>query len=232
MSDEQRVSSVQLILFNCSDVRVEDCGFLITEGGGNEVNADGGRGATNIWIYGECHNITVQNCSLRNLSHASGGLGEDGSYWGAGGNIWVSGYCAAGTPYASITDISILNNRIEESCHDESIAVWSADAERILIDGNEFDMHEKEDGITEYSDMVFTFGNLEGCEEGKPDTVNDVHFTHNTVRAESEIMRRRRRQRAGGHQRQRHHMDESGFHERYARPCAYGGELLRRCFPR
>ena len=185
MSDERRVSSVQLILFNCSDVLVEDCGFLITEGRGNEVNADGGRGATNIWIYGDCHNVTVRNCSLRNLSHASGSPVDGGSYLGAGGNIWVSGYAAADTPDSSITDISILNNRIEKSCHDESIAIWSAEAERILIDGNEFDIHEKEDGITEYSDMIFTFGNLEGCEEGKKDTVKDVHFTHNTVRAES-----------------------------------------------
>ena len=90
MSDERRVSSVQLILFNCSDVLVEDCGFLITEGRGNEVNADGGRGATNIWIYGDCHNVTVRNCSLRNLSHASGSPVDGGSYLGAGGNIWVS----------------------------------------------------------------------------------------------------------------------------------------------
>ena len=174
MSDERLVSSVQLILFNCSDVLVEECGFLITEGRGNEVNADGGRGATNIWIYGDCHNVTVQNCSLRNLSHASGTPAAGESYLGAGGNIWVSGYSGADTPDSSITDISILNNRIEKSCHDESIAVWSAESERILIDGNEFDIHEKEDGVTEYSDMIFTFGNLEG-----------VHFTNNTVRAES-----------------------------------------------
>ena len=185
VSDERRVSSVQLILFNCSDVLVEDCAFLITEGKGNEVNADGGRGATNIWIYGDCHNVTVQNCSLRNLSHASGSPADGGGYFGAGGNIWVSGYAAADTPDSSITDISILNNRIEKSCHDESIAIWSAEAERILIDGNEFDIHEKEDGITDYSDMVFTFGNLEGCEEGKTDTVKNLHFTHNTVKAES-----------------------------------------------
>ena len=85
MSDERRVSSVQLILFNCSDVLVEDCDFLITEGRGNEVNADGGRGATNIWIYGDCHNVTVQNCSLRNLSHASGNPVEGGAILEPGG---------------------------------------------------------------------------------------------------------------------------------------------------
>ena len=181
----ERVSSVQLLLFNCSGVRVEDCGFLITEGGGNEANADGGRGATNIWIYGDCHNVTVRDCALRNLSHASGSPVAGDPYLGAGGNVWVSGYTDANTPDSSISDISILNNRIEKSCHDESIAVWSAEAERILIDGNEFDIHEKEDGVLDYSDMIFTFGNLEGCAEGKTDTVKDVHFTHNTVRAES-----------------------------------------------
>ena len=181
----ERVSSVQLLLFNCSGVRVEDCGFLITEGRGNEANTDGGRGATNIWIYGDCHNVTVRDCALRNLSHASGSPVAGDPYFGAGGNIWVSGYTDANSPDSSITDISILNNRIEKSCHDESIAIWSAAAERILIDGNEFDIHEKEDGVLDYSDMVFTIGNLEGCSEGKTDTVKGVHFTHNTVRAES-----------------------------------------------
>ena len=185
MSTERRVSSVQLILFNCSNARVEDCDFLITEGRGNEVNTDGGRGATNIWIYGECHDVTVQNCTLRNLSHASGSPVEGEGYFGAGGNIWVSGYSTDTIPGTSITDIYIQDNQIEKSCHDESIAVWSAAAERIFIDHNVFDLHEKEDHIADYSDMAFTFGNLEGDVPGAIDTVKDVHFTNNTVRAET-----------------------------------------------
>ena len=180
----QRSNSVQLILFNCSDVRVEDCEFLITEGVGNEMYADGGRGATNIWIYGECHNIDITRCSLKNLSHASGVPTEGEMYNGAGGNIWISGYAGAGTPNTRVSDITIRNNLIEKSCHDESIAVWSAEAERIFIDGNEFNAHEQGE-VLDYSDMVFTFGNIGGCAEGKTDIVRDVRFTNNKIYAES-----------------------------------------------
>ena len=180
----RRSNSIQLLLYNCSDVRVDDCGFLITEGRGNEMYSDGGKGVSNIWIYGDCHRIDITNCSLKNLSHASG-IPVDGEvYNGAGGNVWISGYTEAGTQNTHISDITIQNNRIEKSCHDESIAIWSAEADRILIDGNEFHTHEKGE-VLDYSDMVFTIGNIRGCAEGKADVVRDVRFTNNQIYAES-----------------------------------------------
>lgn len=180
----QRSSSVQLLLYNCSDVRVEDCEFLITEGKGNEMYSDGGKGATNIWIYGDCHRISITRCSLKNLSHASG-IPLDGEvYNGAGGNVWISGYTKAGTQNTRISDITVRDNLIEKSCHDESVAIWSAEAERILIDGNEFNTHEK-GAVADYSDMVFTIGNISGSAEGKTDIVRDVRFTNNKIYAES-----------------------------------------------
>ena len=182
----ERTSSVQLILYNCSDVRVENCEFLITEGAGNRMYEDGGRGATNIWIYGECHNIDITGCSLKNLSHASGVPGYGDAYNGAGGNIWISGYdwTGTGTENTRASDIKIQNNYIEKSCHDESIAVWCAEADEILIDGNEFNLHEK-DEVLDYSDMVFTFGNFRGSVDGSTDNVRDLRFTNNKVYAES-----------------------------------------------
>lgn len=201
VGSENRGATVQLLLYHCRNVRVENCGFLIDEGKANQpgnyawqdlLPGDGGRGATNIRCYGNSHGITIERCSLKNLSHASGDYLDTDPvasfglpYWGAGSNICVSGFVDEEGLQSSITDITMKDNYMEKSCHDESIAIWSAEAKRVTITGNEFYLHEQ-GLLTNYSDMCFTFGNAAETENGgKIDTVDELYFTKNKVYAES-----------------------------------------------
>ncbi len=98
------VESVQLLMWYCDNICINNCNFNIERIEGNTE-----RKITNIWLYNEFSNITIQQCKFRNLTE-----GE------VGGNIWITG---SNDNYIC-NNLKIENNYIEKSCCDESIAIW------------------------------------------------------------------------------------------------------------
>ena len=98
--------AVQLLMLYCDNVYVSNCKFNIYEIDGNKE-----RRITNIWIYDEFSEITIENCSLINLTNGN-----------VGGNIWISG--SSNNNNYICGNVVIKNNYIEKSCHDESLAIW------------------------------------------------------------------------------------------------------------
>ena len=145
--------AVQLMTRYVNGLEIQNCNFSVSE------DAEGH--TTNIWITGSCSNINIQDNSFVNLSNSD-----------AGGNIWIS------EQTSSITqNISISNNYIEKSSHDESIAIWQGRIENVTVNNNEFLLNDE--NLENPSDMNFRIGNDDTNE------VKNVKFINNKITSQS-----------------------------------------------
>ena len=150
-----RENVVQVQIQHIENLKIYNCEFLVSEIDGNKT-----RPTTNIWILGNTNNVNIDNCNIINLSNGN-----------VGGNVWIS------DPYdTDINTIKISNNYIEKSSHDETIGIWDGTIKNIIIENNEFNIHEE--NVDNPSDMNFTFGNSGGI-------LQNLVFSNNKVYCES-----------------------------------------------
>ncbi len=146
---------VQLQIEHIKNCEIYNCEFLVSE-----IDRSKARPTTNIWITGNNSNIKINNCKIINLSNSN-----------KGGSIWISDMNDT-----NIDAIEISNNYIEKSSHDETIAVWGGTIKNVIIENNEFNIHEE--NVDDPSDMNFTFGNSGGI-------LQNLVFSNNKVYCES-----------------------------------------------
>lgn len=190
---------VQLKGLCCENVLVENCTFTATPNPDEALHAQSdaeGRGVTNIWFYGGAKNVTVRNCTLRDITCGSQ---ESGS------NLLFSGECewkrskddAFQKRYDALTteeqyqlicdehlqgrieNILVEGNTFEHACHDESLSIWCAEVFKdILVQGNVFDVHDGDAHVP--STVNFTFGL-----PAHHDRLENVVLTHNDIYTEA-----------------------------------------------
>ena len=149
--------SIQVRGSYCDNIEISNCNFNIYEIDGNKS-----RQVTNLWFQVEWNDIVVENCKFINLTNGN-----------VGGNIWISDL-TSNENYISKNAI-IKNNYMEKSCHDETIGVWGGKIDNIIIQNNEFYIHEEE--VENRSTMNFTFGN-DGI-------LTNLQFIGNIVKSET-----------------------------------------------
>lgn len=150
-----RENVVQVQIQHIENLEIYNCEFLVSE-----IDENKTRPTTNIWILGNTNNVNIDNCNIINLSNGN-----------VGGNVWIS------DPYdTDINTIKISNNYIEKSSHDETIGIWDGTIKNIIIENNEFNIHEE--NVDNPSDMNFTFGNSGGI-------LQNLVFSNNKVYCES-----------------------------------------------
>lgn len=150
-----RSDVVQIKLEHLKNCQIYNCEFLVPAIDGNKS-----RPTTNIWINGNSNNISIENCKIINLSNSN-----------VGGNIWISD-----SNNTNIDTVKISNNYIEKSSHDETIGIWDGNIKNIVIENNEFNIHEENVDIP--SDMNFTFGSNTGL-------LQNIEFSKNRVNCAS-----------------------------------------------
>ena len=156
--NEDSGESIQLRGSYCDNIVISNCKFNIYE-----VSENKSRQITNLWFHTEWKNIVVQDCEFKNLTNSN-----------VGGNIWLSDL-TSNNNYISQNAI-IQNNYIEKSCHDESIGVWEGYIDNVIIQNNEFNIHEE--NVDNRSTMNFSFGNTGGI-------LTNLQFIDNNVECES-----------------------------------------------
>lgn len=149
--------SIQVRGSYCDNVEISNCNFNIYE-----INGNNSRQVTNLWFQVEWNDIVVENCKFINLTNGN-----------VGGNIWISDL-TSNENYMSRNAV-IKNNYMEKSCHDETIAVWGGKIDNVIIQNNEFYIHEEE--VENRSTMNFTFGN-DGI-------LTNLQFIGNIVKSET-----------------------------------------------
>lgn len=150
--------SIQLRGSYCDNIEISNCQFNIYE-----IDNNKSRHVTNLWFQIEWQNITIENCEFKNLTNSS-----------IGGNIWLSDF-TSNNSYISQNAV-IKNNYIEKSCHDETIGIWNGHISNVLIQNNNFNIHEE--NVENMSTINFSFGNTGGI-------LTDLQFLNNTVNCES-----------------------------------------------
>lgn len=129
---------------------------------------------TNIDMRTYWYDVIIDSCTLINRTYAD-----------AGGSIWIRG----GTEGTG--RLTIRNNYVEKSCHDETLAIFGQGitedgieygyVDDVLIENNEFYIDESVVSLP--STLVFSFGlDARG--------INDVRFINNdvTVKSSDDIM--------------------------------------------
>lgn len=152
--------SIQLSGIYCNNIEISNCNFNI-----NKIADNKKRKITNLWFYTSFDNIKIENNNFINLSDSL-----------AGGNIWIKGDNENTSKESQ--NIVIRNNYIEKSSHDESIAVWDGNINRVKIENNRIYLHEED--VENQSDMNFTLGSKNGI-------IKNVEFRDNTINAESKL---------------------------------------------
>lgn len=150
--------SIQVRGSYCDNIEINNCNFYIYEIDGNKS-----RQVTNLWFHTEWQDIVIENCKFKNLTNSN-----------IGGNIWLSDF-TSNNEYISQNGV-IKNNYVEKSSHDESIGVWEGYISNVLIQNNEFYIHEE--NVNNKSTMNFSFGNTGGI-------LKDLQFINNNVKCES-----------------------------------------------
>ena len=121
------------------------------------INGNTNRHVTNIDFSNHYANIWIEECNLINTT-----LGPEG------GSIWLRG----GTEGTG--NVTIKNNYIEKSCHDEPIAIFSAGVvENINIDSNTILVDDT--NVPVPSNPVFNLGST------SIDKVRNLNFVNNDV---------------------------------------------------
>ena len=105
-------------------------------------NTTNDRHVTSMWIHSGNNNVTVKNSTIKNFSGSS-----------VGGGIWVSGS----------NNITIINNHLEKSSHDEILAFFLSSCDTALIEGNYIYTHDEPAGDASAHAIgfgVYTDGNI------------------------------------------------------------------------
>lgn len=192
----------QLLGLYCKDILIENCTFTAEPNPDPALyqkNCQEGFGVNCVWLR-PASNVTVQNCTFRNVTKGS---------QESGGDLIVSGYpdylrqsltdeqraaynaLDQQGQYEMIRDmdlkgrvenILVRNNEFEHACHDETLAMFSADVIKdVLIQDNTFNVHDGEAHVA--SNVIFTF-----AYDSHHDMLKNVNFTRNDVYAETAAM--------------------------------------------
>ena len=154
---------VQLKGMWCENVLIENCTFEAVPNSDDslrELSNKEGRGVSNIWFYGGAKDVTVRDCTMRNVTCGSQESGSNLLFSGdcewlrSSSDDFKSAYGAMTHDeqyrvicerhlQGSVENILVEGNRFEHACHDECISLWSAELFKdVLIQENSFDIHD------------------------------------------------------------------------------------------
>lgn len=150
--------SVQMRVYNVTNLSIEDCNFTIQE---VENNKD--RRITNMWIYTGWHNVNIEGCKFINKTLCSSGTG----------GVWISEM----NPEGQSDNLTFKNNYMDKSGHDEILAIYNGDIENVLVENNEF--YTEESQVVNPSDLQFRIG------VDETNNIKKVKFNNNKINTES-----------------------------------------------
>ena len=130
---EKKGYASQFVLYKASNIVVEGCSFSVPDKTVGKLNY------TNIDLYSDWHNVTINNCELTMLSDAE-----------AGGCIWIRDI-----QELTADNLKFTNNVCNKKSHDEILAVFRGYIEDVEISNNKFNVYE---GQASPSVMNFTIG--------------------------------------------------------------------------
>ena len=129
------------------------------------VEGNDNKSATNIDLREYWNNIVIDGCNLINVTNGP-----------IGGNIWVrAGKKGTG-------NLTMKNNYIKKSCHDETIAIFGTSAseenfvDNVYIDNNTIEIDDT--SVTNKSFPVINFGYT-------TDKITNINFTNNNLTAKA-----------------------------------------------
>lgn len=151
---EKKSYSSQFVVFKASNINVEGCSFIVSD------KTIGKLSYTNIDLYSDWHNVTIDNCELTMLSDTE-----------SGGCIWIRDI-----QELTADNLKFTNNVCNKKSHDEILAIFRGYIENVEILNNKFYVYE---GQASPSVMNFTIG---AASSKKAD---NVIFSSNEIIAKS-----------------------------------------------